>query len=64
MIKVELTQKQWKDVLALMERGVTSIGYPAFVSGGELIRQVGEQTGLLEKVPNVTSDTTDTITAR
>ncbi len=48
MITIELTQQQWKDVLALMERGVISIGYPAFASGGELIRQVGEQAGLLE----------------
>ncbi len=48
-ICVELTQQQWKDVLALMERGVISIGYPAFVSGAEIMKQVGEQAGLLPK---------------
>jgi hypothetical protein len=40
---VTLSIDDWKNVLAAMEVGIKTIGYTAFVSGGQLMESIQQQ---------------------
>jgi hypothetical protein len=40
---VSLSLDDWKNVLASMEVGIKSIGFSAFVSGGQLMENIQQQ---------------------
>ena len=42
-LTVELTLTDWQNVLATMEVGIKSIGFSAFVQGGQLMQAMKEQ---------------------
>lgn len=43
MTKVELSTEEWKNVLATMEAGIRSIGFPAFEIGGRIMASINQQ---------------------
>lgn len=42
-MNVTLTKEQWADVMALLEKGICSIGFPAFEPGAKLMSEIKQQ---------------------